>query len=60
MQSTGGFKLTEKDNKTLINWYDEGNILFMQRPMMLLFIDLDQMMEPDFKRGLQKIEVLTK
>ena len=60
MQSTGGFKLTEKDNKTLINWYDEGDIPFMQRPMMLLFFDLDQMMGPDFERGLEKIEALTK
>ncbi len=60
MQSKGGFTLTNKEGKTLINWHDEGDISFMQRPMMLLFIDLDQMMGPDFERGLKRIEELSK
>ena len=59
MHSTGGFNLTEKDGKTLVIWYDQGDIPFAQRPMML-FMDLDQMMGPDFERGLEKIEELSK
>lgn len=59
MSSTGGFTLTEQDGKTLINWYDTGDIPFAQRPMML-FMDLDQMMGPDFEKGLKNIEQLVK
>lgn len=55
MQSKGGFNFSEEEGKTKITWYDEGDIPFMMRPMML-FMDLDGQMGPDFERGLNKLD----
>ncbi len=58
MQSKGGFDLEPYgENQTKVTWYDEGDIPFAQRAMML-FMDLDAMMGPDFERGLFKIDSL--
>ena len=58
MKSKGYFHLSSADEVTTINWVDEGDIPFMQRPMML-FMNLDAMMGPDFERGLFKIDSLS-
>lgn len=56
MQSKGGFKLSaESDDKTRINWFDQGDIPFIFRPMMM-FMDMDKQMGPDFERGLFKLD----
>jgi len=55
MSSKGYFNFSEANNKTTVNWVDEGDIPFMQRGMML-FMDLDGMMGPEFERGLEKID----
>lgn len=56
MSSKGGFELTaESESSTIMNWYDEGNIPFLMRPMMF-FMDMDKHMGADFERGLFKID----
>lgn len=58
MSSKGYFQLNSTGETTTINWVDEGEFPFMQRTMML-FMDLDEMMGPDFERGLFKIDSLS-
>lgn len=58
MRSKGAFELKGDDESTNLRWYDKGNIPFMQRPFML-FMDLEEMMGPDFERGLEKIDSLS-
>lgn len=58
MKSKGYFELSFSDETTTISWVDEGDIPFIQRPMML-FMDLDDMIGPDFERGLFKIDSLS-
>jgi uncharacterized protein YndB with AHSA1/START domain len=58
MSSKGYFTVEDEGGKTKLTWADEGDIPFMQRPMMLFF-DLDAMMGPDFERGLFKIDSLS-
>lgn len=58
MKSKGHFELSTTGESTTISWVDAGDIPFMQRPMML-FMDLDEMMGPDFERGLFKIDSLS-
>lgn len=55
MQSKGGMTLVEKDGKTTVTWFDKGDIGFMMRPMML-FMDLDAQIGPDFEKGLNNID----
>ncbi len=55
MQSKGGINFSQDNGKTKITWYDEGDIPFMMRPMML-FMDLDSQIGPDFERGLNKLD----
>ncbi|MBK9109820.1 MAG: SRPBCC family protein [Saprospiraceae bacterium] len=56
MQSRGGFMLSAaSDEKTKIIWHDQGDIAFIFRPMMM-FMDMDKQMGPDFERGLFKID----
>lgn len=56
MSSTGTFVLSSNDpDKTKLNWIDSGNIPFLWRPLMM-FMDMDQQMGPDFERGLFKID----
>lgn len=58
MSSKGGISLEEKDGKTIVTWYDQGDIPFMMRPMML-FMDLDAQIGPDFEKGLANIDAIT-
>lgn len=55
MSSKGGMILEEKEGKTSMTWYDEGDIPFLMRPMML-FMDLDAQIGPDFERGMTRID----
>ncbi len=56
MESKGGFNLTEEsDAQTKVVWYDQGDIPFLFRPMMM-FMDMDKQIGPDFDRGLFKID----
>ncbi len=57
MSSVGGFNYTLEDGTVNLVWYDEGNIPFTQRPMML-FMDLEEMMGPMFEDGLKNIKVI--
>ena len=58
MSSKGHFSFIDNGETTTVSWIDEGDIAFAQRPMML-FMDLDAMMGPDFERGLFKIDSLS-
>ncbi len=56
MSSIGGFDLSEEPSgKTLVSWYDAGSIPFAMRPVMM-FMNMDKQMGPDFERGLFKID----
>jgi effector-binding domain-containing protein len=55
MSSVGGFNYTVEDGMINLEWYDKGDIPFSQRPMML-FMDLEEMMGPQFEEGLQNIK----
>lgn len=58
MSSVGGFNYTQEDGVVNLEWYDEGDIPFTQRPMML-FVDLEEMMGPMFERGLEGIKEIS-
>ena len=55
MSSVGGFNYSQEGEMVEVVWYDEGNIPFTQRPMML-FMDLEEMMGPQFEEGLENIK----
>jgi len=55
MSSVGGFNYTKNGNKIKVLWYDQGSIPFSQRPMMF-FMDLEEMMGPQFEQGLLNIK----
>lgn len=55
MSSVGGFNYIQEDGVVNLVWYDEGHIPFIQRPMML-FMDLEEMMGPQFEKGLKNIK----
>jgi len=55
MSSVGGFNYTQEGDVVNLEWYDEGNIPFSQRPMMF-FMDLEEMMGPQFEEGLKNIK----
>ncbi len=58
MESKGAFTLSGNGESTDITWTDRGDIGFMGRvPMM--FMSLDDMIGPDFERGLFKIDSLS-
>ena len=57
MSSVGGFNYTEEDGVVNVEWYDEGKIPFSQRPMMF-FMDLEEMMGPQFEEGLVNIKAI--
>lgn len=58
MSSKGYFMLEETESKqTKVTWADEGDIPFMQRPMMF-FANMDNFIGPDFERGLVKMDSL--
>ena len=58
MSSVGGFIYTQEDGIVNLEWYDEGNIPFTQRPMML-FMNLEEMMGPMFEKGLAGIKKIS-
>ena len=55
MSSVGGFNYVQEGGVVNLEWYDEGNIPFAQRPMMF-FMDLEEMMGPQFEEGLINIK----
>ena len=57
-KSSGGFNIEPAgENKTKVTWYDEGDIPFTNRAMFMM-MDMDNMMGPQFERGLFKIDSL--
>lgn len=56
------FILTEADGKTTVSWSDHMEIPFMARPMMMFMgmntEKMDEMMGPDFEKGLANIKKL--
>lgn len=57
MSSNGAIELTKTENGTNVKWSDQGSIPFIMRSMTL-FMDFDEMMGPDFERGLVKLDSL--
>ena len=58
MTSHGGMELTENEDGTInIKWFDEGVIPFFFRPMML-FMNIEDKIAPDFEKGLKNIEAV--
>ncbi len=55
MVAKGAFYLSEKNNKTVIEWTSRGDVPFMQRTMML-FSSVDDMIGPSFESGLLKMK----
>jgi len=59
MTSNGGFTITGDENTTEVVWKDAGEIGFIGRPLALFF-NVDDMIGPDFERGLTKIDSVSK
>lgn len=58
MGSTGGFTFeTDESNMTKVTWWDEGEIDFLFRAMML-FQDMDAQLGGQFERGLENIKAI--
>jgi effector-binding domain-containing protein len=55
MSSEGGVNYTQEEGVVNLEWYDEGHVPFAQRPMML-FMNLEEMMGPQFEEGLINIK----
>lgn len=55
MTSHGGFNYTEEGDSVLLEWFDSGEFEFMARPMML-FMDLEAELGPEFEKGLADIK----
>ncbi len=56
MISFGSFQLRETSaEKTRVSWLNSGDIPFIIRPMMM-FMNMEEMMGPDFERGLAKLD----
>ena len=56
MSSKGSFIVSaESPTKSKVTWSDAGDIPFLMRPMMM-FIDMENQIGPDFERGLVKID----
>ncbi|MCB9359789.1 MAG: GyrI-like domain-containing protein [Flavobacteriales bacterium] len=55
MVSHGGFNYTQDGDSILLEWFDSGEFEFMTRPMML-FMDLEAELAPDFEKGLANIK----
>lgn len=55
MTSQGVVQIIAGEEKSTVKWWDEGDIPFLFRPMML-FMDMDGMMGVDFERGLTKLD----
>lgn len=56
------FTLSENEGKTTVTWADHMDIPFLARPIMLFMgmnnEKMDEMMGPDFEKGLQNIKAL--
>ena len=55
MKSHGGFNYLQEGDSILLEWFDSGEFAFMARPMML-FMDLEAELAPDFEKGLADIK----
>lgn len=55
MTSRGGFIFTQEGDSVLVEWYDEGDFAFFDRPAML-FMDLEEQIGPSFEQGLAEIK----
>ena len=56
MSSKGSFILSaESSERTQVRWTNHGELPFLLRPLMM-FMDMDKEMGPDFERGLFKID----
>lgn len=53
MSSKGGFTISEVEGGSEITWYDEGELGFFMRPLGQM---MDEMMGPDFRRGLSNLK----
>lgn len=54
--STGGFSLESSDSGTIVNWYDTGELGYPIGRLMSLIYSFDEMMGPDFEKGLGKLK----
>ncbi len=57
MNSHGGFIYTSNADSVNVEWYDEGDIGFMSRPMMLFF-NIEGQIGPMFEEGLLEIKTI--
>ncbi len=55
MTSHGGFNYTQEGDSVILEWFDQGDFEFMARPMML-FMDLEAELGPQFEQGLADIK----
>jgi effector-binding domain-containing protein len=55
MTSYGGFNITQEGDSVTLEWYDEAEIGFANRPMML-FMDMEEQIGPSFEEGLAEIK----
>lgn len=55
MTSHGGFDIAEGESGTEVTWFDGGDIAFLFRPMVM-FLDLEGQIGPDFERGLTLLD----
>ncbi len=58
MTSHGGFTYEQQEDSVLLTWFDEGEFGFFSRPMML-FMDLEEQIGPQFEQGLADIKKIT-
>lgn len=60
LHAKGSFVFTQLEaDKTAVKWVDEGDIPYLMRPL-LMFMDIDVMLGPDFERGLFKIDSISR
>lgn len=55
MVSHGGFTYEQDGDSVLLTWFDQGEFGFFSRPMML-FMDLEAQIAPQFEQGLADIK----
>ncbi|PCI98381.1 MAG: hypothetical protein COB15_06105 [Flavobacteriales bacterium] len=55
MTSSGGFIYEEQEDSVLVTWFNEGDLGFMSRPMVL-FRSLEDQIGPQFEQGLVAIK----
>ncbi len=55
--SNGGFLYTQEEASVNVEWYDSGDIPFVQRPIML-FMNLEAQIGPMFEKGLANVKTI--